>query len=259
MNKSDFNQTGGYPLKTERLQEMQTAYSIFNSLGALAGNLTIISGCTVTGTIVGDGYIYINGELLEFKEADGAGAPTVIIIETPVDRSFKNGAIKQVHTLRYATFGTAVDFWPWSDFKRLDPIISMMARLNELEKKSAVFQAGGGMLFWNKPLADIPDGWQEVVDWRGRIPVGLDKNDPDFNIMGKMEGRKELIINANNIPKFTLNYTMPVRYNNTDDSPGGGTPYFKPGTGTLEFGTDNPDAINILNPYRVVLFIEYIG
>ena len=36
MNKTNFNQTGGFPLKTERLQEMETAYSVFNSLGALA-------------------------------------------------------------------------------------------------------------------------------------------------------------------------------------------------------------------------------
>jgi hypothetical protein len=267
MNNSNFNQTGGYPLKTERLQEMQTAYSIFNSLGALAGNLTIISGCVVTGTTVGDGFVYINGELIEFKEADGAGTPAVIIIETPVNRSFKNGVIKLVHTLRYATFGTAVDSWPWSDFKRLDPIISMMARLTELEKKNAVFQSGGGMVLWNKPLADIPTGWQEVVDWRGRMPVGFDENDLDFNIMGKMSGYKTKTLSESEMPAHSHPY-KDIYFSEV-----GGSVFIPGHLGSGDSDSDNNgyelnrttdlkgggQSFSILNPYRVVLFIEYIG
>lgn len=118
MNKSIFIQTGGYPLKGERLQELQTSFSIFNEFGALAGNFTIISGCELTGTKVGNGYININNEILEFREADGSGTPNVIIIEETVSRSFKNGAIKPVYVNRYATFGTAETSWPWSDFVR---------------------------------------------------------------------------------------------------------------------------------------------
>ena len=118
MNKTNFNQTGGFPLKTERLQEMETAYSIFNSLGSLAGDLTIISGCTTTGSTVSDGFVFINGELFPFKSANVNANSTVIIIEESVNRGFKNGVIKQVHTKRYATFGTAETSWLWSDFKR---------------------------------------------------------------------------------------------------------------------------------------------
>jgi hypothetical protein len=40
-------------------------------------------------------------------------------------------------------------------------------------KKTAVFQAGRGMVLWNKPAVDIQlDG--RIVDWRGRMPVGFD-------------------------------------------------------------------------------------
>ena len=118
MNKTNFNQTGGFPLKTERLQEMETAYSVFNSLGALAGNLTIISGCNLTGSTVSDGYVFIDGELLAFKSANANVNSTVIIIDEPVNRGFKNGVVKQVHAIRYATFGTADTSWLWTDFKR---------------------------------------------------------------------------------------------------------------------------------------------
>ena len=258
MNKSTFILTGGYPLKAERLQELQTAYSIFNSLGALAGNFTIISGCVVAGTTVGNGIVYINGEVIEFREADGAGTPDVIIIEEAVNRAFKNGVIKEVHTKRYATFGTAADSWPWSGFKRPDPIILMMARLEVLEKKSAVFQAGGGMVFWNKPAADIPAGWQEVVDWRGRMPVGFDASQVEFDTLGKMDGAKSKTLSINEIPSHS--HAIGNSRRNTGGGSGGDENHPKSYAGSRDHITDTQgggQSFSILNPYRTVLFIEY--
>jgi hypothetical protein len=279
MNSSNFNQTGGYPLKTERLQELQTAYSIFNSLGALAGNFTIISGCVLTGTTVGNGFVYINGELLEFREANGAGNPSVIIIEEPVMSAFKNGIVKQVHTIRYATFGTADESWPWSDFKRPDPIILMMETLKSLEKKStalelslgvlekknAVFQAAGGMVLWNKPASQIPAGWQEVVNWRGRMPIGLDPLQPEFANLGQPGGAKSKTLSINEMPEHSHEW----KYSYERDDNNSGNSYdeftFKPGSIPVN-DSKNPigktggnKAFSIMNPYRTVLFIEFIG
>jgi hypothetical protein len=116
MNKTNFNQTGGFPLKTERLQELQTTFQILNAFGALAGNLTIISGCETIGSTVKNGFVYIDGELLEFREAGLTGTSRVIIIEELVNRAFENGTVKNVYTIRYATFGTAATSWLWTDF-----------------------------------------------------------------------------------------------------------------------------------------------
>ena len=119
MNKTKFIQTGGWPLKSERLQEMQTSYETLNSFGSLAGNLTIISGCELVGSTVKKGFVFINNELLEFREAVVTLGSTVIIIEENVNRAFKNGVVKTVHVIRYATFGTNPDeSWLWTDFKR---------------------------------------------------------------------------------------------------------------------------------------------
>lgn len=256
MNKSTFILTGGYPLKAERLQELQTAYSIFNSLGALAGNFTIISGCTLTGTTVGNGVVYINGEVIDFREADGAGTPDVIIIEEAVNRAFKNGVIKEVHTKRYATFGTAADSWPWSGFKRPDPIILMMARLEVIEKKTAVFQAGGGMVLWNKRAVDIPSGWQEVLDWRGRIPVGLDPIQNEFDQIGETGGAKNKTLSINEIPSHTHGFRAYVQSGSNDGSGGEAAGNFQDKQ-TEAIG--GGQAFSLMNPYRVALFIEYIG
>lgn len=118
MNNSKFVQTEGYPLTADRLQELQTTFQAFNSLSNLAGDLTIVSGCEVVGTDVKDGFIIINGELLEFRKSAVSGASRVIIIEEKISKPFKNGTAKEVYIIRYATFGTADISWLWTDFKR---------------------------------------------------------------------------------------------------------------------------------------------
>ncbi|UWY28792.1 hypothetical protein N4T20_02455 [Flavobacterium sp. TR2] len=150
MNKTNFNQTGGFPLKTERLQELQTAFMAFNALGQLAGNLTIISGCETVGTTVRNGFVFIDGELLEFREASGVFAGSqVIIVDENIDRAFENGTIKTVHTLRYATIGTAEISWPWSSFERPIPTKSIQAfqtlvidRITAIEAKLNTIEIG---------------------------------------------------------------------------------------------------------------------
>jgi len=142
MNKTNFVQTGGFPLSTERLEELEKAYSIFNAYGALAGDLTIISGCVTTGSNVSDGYVYISGELFPFKGAAVTPTSNVIIVEQKINRPFENTEIKTVHTLRYATFGTAEASWPWSDFVRPLQTKEIPADLNEqlktIEKKESI-------------------------------------------------------------------------------------------------------------------------
>lgn len=210
MNSSDFNQTGGYPLKTERLQELQTAYSIFNSLGALAGNLTIISGCTLTGTTIGDGFVYINGELLEFREADSAGTPSVILIETPVMREFKNGVSKQVHIIRYATFGTADTSWLWSEFKRVDSLKSIQARL---------LPAGTNPQLYCGSVLTIPTGWQlcdgtnGTPNLKGRFIVGYNPDDVDYNAIGNSAGEKRHTLSVSEIPSHTHDFAPNTNIN----------------------------------------------
>lgn len=142
MNTLQVVQTEGYPLKSERLKEIETAYKIFNSFGDLAGNLTIISGCETIGSYVSDGYVYIDGELLEFRQAAVNESSTVVIVEETTNREFKTGAVKNVYTIRYATFGTATTSWPWANFKALDPIVTLMTRLQTVETKLATVAEG---------------------------------------------------------------------------------------------------------------------
>jgi hypothetical protein len=158
MNRSNFNQTGGFPLKTERLQELETAYSIFNSLGYIAGDLTIISGCEIEGTIIKDGRVFINGELLDFRESYVAEDSTVIIVEENVNRPFENGTVKTVQTIRYATFGIAETSWLWSSFIRPPQTKTLKAFQDTVNSKLTTIEA---------KLATIAEGAEVNVqsDW----------------------------------------------------------------------------------------------
>lgn len=259
MNKTNFIQTGGFPVKAERLQELQTAYSIFNHLGNLAGNFAIVSGCAVVGTNVSDGFVVINDELLEFK--GGTVSDDVIIIETASSKEFKNGEVKEVHFERFATFGTSVESFPWADFKR--PIqtkeipLDLVTRLELLEKKSAIFQAGGGMVLWNKLAIDIPEGWAEVANWKGRIPVGLDATQTEFNLMGKQGGTKSKTLSIAEMPSHT--HDIDLVDETGSGAPAGGNPAgISNGTGKTK-SQGGGVSFSIMNPYRVVMFIEFIG
>ncbi|MCV9929531.1 hypothetical protein OIU83_17855 [Flavobacterium sp. LS1R49] len=283
MNKSIFNQILGYPLTTERLQELQTTFEIFNAFGSLAGNFTIIEGCNLVGTTVQNGCIFLNGELLEFKKADVTPTSAVIIVETAVIRPFQTGLPKQIYTKRHATFGTADISYPWTSFKRpmetkeiqealdrkQDKTSSgdLLARIEILEKKNAIFQVGGGMLLWNKPANQIPLGWREVINWEGRIPVGFDPKDIDFNYVGKVGGLKNKRLSKEEMPAHK--HSIPGDFDENDDDGkyaiNGGefnvrTSYTDIAGGPPGSTTEGPgQAFSLMNPFRVVIFIEYIG
>ena len=260
MNTLNFDQSGGFPIETEIFSEMQTAWSILNALGAIAGNFTILQGCTVVGTTVSDGVVFINGEVIEFK--GGQLQDNVIIVETPTVLEFEDLSEKEVIYTRHATFGVATTQYPWSGFKK--PIqtrvipTDIVTRLEVLEKKNAVFQSGGGMVFWNKPAAEIPEGWAEVVDWRGRMPVGFDESIPQFDALSKEGGSMEATI------------AVPISgYGVGGDSGGLPSGQLLVSSGANESGeflesvkkassAPGSATVNILNPYRTVLFIEYI-
>lgn len=171
MNRLNFNQSVGFPLETNILDEMQTSWGIFNALGALAGNFTIISGCETIGTTVRDGVVFINGEVLEFK--GGLAQDNVIIVETKQALEFEDGNTHDVVFTRYATFGVATTQWPWSDFKRgieTKELASMFSGINNL------------LSIINIKLATIETGAQKQInsDWNATTGVSKILNKPNI-------------------------------------------------------------------------------
>ena len=255
MNSTNFIQTGGWPLDAERLQEMQTAYSVFNDLGNLAGNLTILSGCNVVGTNVSDGYVFIDGEVLPFKS--GFIGPDVIIIENASDKEFENGDVKAVHYERYATFGTSATSWPWDDFTRL-------VSLRELQGR--ILPPGTNPQLYCGSVADIPQGWQlcdgtnGTPALQGQFIVGYDPADADYNAIGKIGGSKTVTLTSANMPALKFIYKRIVGVGKAVlgfDAVGNkeGASYEDTDTNTI----GNSTAVAIRPPFYTLAYIIYKG
>jgi len=206
MNTINFIQTGGVPFTNDVAQEFENAYKIFNAYGALAGDKTIISGCVENGSSVSDGFIYVNNELFYFE--GGSKSDNIFLNVENIDKVFEDQTTKTLIKIRTLKFGNAIEnVWAWSDFKRIDTMLSIMTRLDTLEAdqiitnaKLAIFTQGGVVFPWFKAVEDIPEGFEPVWNIAGKTIVGLDPNDTDFDAIGKLFGSKKHYLSIEEMP-----------------------------------------------------------
>jgi hypothetical protein len=181
MNKLEVNQVGGFPMTTRILDEIQKAHAIFNALGAIVGDSTIISGCTVTGITVSDGVVYVNGEVFEFR---GGSAQTKVIIKEEVENLvFQNNSANPVIKTRYVTFGTGVGAIDWASFKRGFQTKDLFEAL-ELKANQAIVTALSGALDTVITKLNTIDENAKVqvrIDWNATSGIKSIENRPDFS------------------------------------------------------------------------------
>ncbi len=216
MNTINFIQTGGVPFTNDVAQEFENAYKIFNAYGAMAGDKTIISGCLENGSSVSDGFIYVNNELFYFE--GGSKSDNIFLNVENIDKVFEDQTTKTLIKIRTLKFGNAIEnVWAWSEFKRIDTMLSLMARLDNLEAsqiitnaKLAIFTQGGVVFPWFKAVEDIPEGFAPVWNIAGKTIVGLDPNDTDFDTVGKLFGSKKHKLTTSELPKPRFKLAVPT-------------------------------------------------
>ena len=219
MNTINFIQTGGVPFTNDVAQQFENAYKIFNAYGALAGDKTIISGCLENGSSVSDGFIYVNNELFYFE--GGSKSDNIFLNVENIDKVFEDQTTKTLIKIRTLKFGNAIEnVWAWNEFKRIDTMLSLMARLDTLEAsqtitnaKLAIFTQGGVVFPWFKAVEDIPKGFAPVWNIAGKTIVGLDPNDTDFDTVGKLFGSKKHKLTTSELPKHRFKLAVPTGQN----------------------------------------------
>ena len=264
-----FMQTDGVPLTADLMDQIQEAYKIFNVLGNVAGHLTILQGCEVNGTLVSPGIVAIDGDVLYFE--GGTVNNTVYIHQEDITKVFKNQVSKVLIEKKTVKFGNSTTTYNWADFVRiltlkeikeslaskadLTTVLSILERVMKLEIKTAPIVNGGVILPFRKPASKIPFGWKECTDTLGKMLIHCDPNDVELSTLGASGGNKKITQTLEQMPKHSHSYTRTLPWSGSGGGfDGGGNPFQITGSNTDERG--NNEAMNILNPHRIVLFIE---
>lgn len=188
--------------------------------------------------------------------------------------SWKSG--DTVNLVNYSNVITLVGVYDSQNVPNLAQTLSNIQQtFTNWTKIMSVFQANGAMLFWNKPANTIPEGWQEVVDWRGRFPVGMNVDEPEFVTLGKEGGEKRHKLTIDELPKHKFKIASPSTQSSypslnsgnslaTINNKGNDGNYVLGGvndepTVGLSSQVGNDQEHNNLPPYKTVLFIEYVG
>ena len=275
MNKLNLKHTGGFPFEANTLDYMQDAYSLFNTFGAMAGEVVILKGSESTGNSVASGVVYIKAldEVLPFKGS--TLSDKVIVREDITSLPFEDGTSKDVEHTRYATFGNSPDGYLWADFKRIDPLTAVIARIAKLEWRVKHSIPIGTVAIWGKPAEAIPIGWIEYEPMRGYVPVGYHPRDFDFGTLDKTLGERKHTLTTGEMPSHKHNVNGRFYLSNDD----GGDPDDNPqvsfdqrGTrvgerreinaaymNTFIESTGGNQPHNNIQPSRVVKFIQFVG
>lgn len=94
---------------------------------------------------------------------------------------------------------------------------SLIDRIETLEQQTSTAVPKGMIAIWGKP-APFPEGWEEYVPLRGRMPIGLDVNDSTFSALLNFGGNKEKRLGISEIPSHGHDWLY--SYEGDDDNTG---------------------------------------
>lgn len=119
--------------------------------------------------------------------------------------------------------------------------------------------SGLGNIWWDGAVASIPAGWGEDINMRGRVPVGkTNGTDSQFDTMGNTGGVKAVTLSAANMPKQNVTSLGTAGTDAGDGFVTTGNQTLPPSViGTT--GNDSPTSIAVMNPYRVGMWIRWVG
>ena len=294
--KIDFSFPGGFPFGEYTLNQMQLQYvEYFKALCSFIGLSNvgnyILTGVEVTGTSISSGWVYMDGDVMPFPSLTGTtGLTTKFLKQTVAENvDFFDGSSHPVYIttsviqdptgVQLSTFERIPSIPVLPENMVLDPANltttppekTVLERIAELEKKTSIFTANGVVFPWRKKLADIPPGFQEVTDLRGKTVFGMDISvdpttgayiNPEFaplttgqNDPKRNGGSKTVTLVKANLPNIPIDTT---KHGNkvAGDAMGNDVLYLD--TAGVNIG-GNSTPVETLPPFQTVIFIEYIG
>jgi hypothetical protein len=226
MNLIDFTKTGGYRFKQFTLRKMQEAY--FQVLKAFMGfsrvpelGSYIVSGCTIDGENITEGYMYIDGELCKFDTSPGTELTKIkknVVIQS---LGFKNGNNENVFRFVNAVVD-AVDGVALGEFTRLAPVLDPLYVRTDHNFTTALLEKLNSLAV------------QVQADWNVVNPLSLAfiKNKPE--ILDVLKNESILLGDISNTnypvtfdtPVPTANYNVYVSFESTASNAAASATYY---------------------------------
>jgi hypothetical protein len=293
----------GFPFKSGTMSHLQAAYQeaiastvksiIFGSVYDPAVGY-ILHGCVNTGVgsnyIISAGAVFFNGEVYQVPAAtfsvSGSNVPVGVISTTyfsaanadPV--AFTDGVSRNVHEIRQVVFQAGLSGSGAFNY------------LSAVDMRYKPQGCVGQVIMWKAPSGDYNDyfdgtglgdhplttGWaicngsNGTDNFQGRVPVGLDTTDSDFNVVGETGGAKTHTLTVTEMPSHNHTVTDPGHTHSFDGAttPGGSGTGDRDGvnatlntasafTGITIAANGGDGAHNNLQPYKVALFIQRVA
>jgi hypothetical protein len=295
--------TNAMPVKSGTIDHIQSAYQeaissaiksiIFGSLYDPA-NGYILHGCVNSGTgssyVISAGAVFFNGEVYQVPAASfsttGLEVPVGVIQTTffsgvnadPV--AFTDGVSRNVHQIRQVVMQAGLSGSGAFNF------------LSAVDMRYKPVGCIGQIIMWKAPSGVVDDyfdptglgdhpyttGWaicngsNGTDDFEGRVPVGFNVADSDFNVIGEIGGTKTHTLLTTEMPAHNHTVTDPGHTHAYVGvvNPGGGGDATRDGvesslntssavTGITIASAGGGGAHNNLQPYKVALFIQRVA
>jgi hypothetical protein len=190
---------GGRPLYDDDLQTIQTEAAIAaTAVLAGLGYDCIVSGCTVSGAAgryrIAPGLVYVGGELLRFMGATAVTLPASLVpggVSVVYDeRPYETGESKSCIQEEFAAVGAAgvgVPIHPAGGLTLQHVLRSAQWEIGDRKFSNMVvadYDPNTGVGIPGTPAW----GWAIDATLAGRVAVGLDPNNADFDKIGKQAG-----------------------------------------------------------------------
>ena len=246
---------------------VSNGYQLFEAIKRVAAKNDFIGSATKQGNDT----VYFDAPLNIFKDKesmifnvnfDSTDALNKAICPAPnfsktlvISGAFKSG--QKVRLINEASRVVVSGIYETNDVPNLlQRLTSLESVIGTMNKIITPIVNGGTPLLWMRPANEIPEGYQEVTEFRGKSLIGFDPNDNDFNIIMKEIGSKTFTINKTNLPS-NINTEL-MKFKNKQTTSLGiktGTDFYAEAENVGGSGTE----IKKLDPSRIVMFIKYTG
>ena len=249
---------------------VSNGYQLFEAIKRVASKNDFIGSATKQGNDT----VYFDAPLNIFKDNesmifsvnfDSADALNKAICPAPnfsktsvISGTFKSG--QKVRLINEASRIVVSGIYETNDVPNLlQRLTYLEIVIGTMNKIITPIVNGGTPLLWMKPANEIPLGYSEVTDFRGKSIFGYDPNDTDFDVVMKNTGSK------------TLDITLPFNGWFAGPAIGGGGGE----SGRLVVTNGQGERVELfeslstsgnrivstkkLDPSRIVMFIKYTG